>query len=354
MERVEGIVQYYEWGDPDAIPDLVGLPSDGRPVAEMWFGTHPSAPARLHDGRRLEAHGGALPFLVKFLAAANALSLQVHPSAIHAVEGFRRENALDLPVSSPFRIYKDPYAKPEILIALSRFEALCGIAEPTKIDALLRQIGEAADPLRRIIDANGVGAAISYILRERPPVRSLQVAAARVGDAQCEWMWRLGLQYPDDPSAAIALLMNYVELQPGQALYLGPGNLHAYLRGTGLEVLASSDNVVRCGLTSKHIDANEVLRVVDTSPLANPIIVPTQIADGGWRYPAPTEEFEVTRYDIDGSVQWLAKRTELVVCVSGTTNEIIKGECAVILRDEEVELNGQATVFRIRSSHSRR
>ena len=354
MDLVEGVIQNYAWGDLNEIPRLLGRKPNGQPQAELWFGTHPAAPATLVDGRDLQAHAGQLPFLLKVLAAAQPLSLQVHPSGDQAVEGFRRENAAGIALDSPVRIYRDPYAKPEILIALGRFEALCGIAPPAQSRKILATIGPAAAQLDHHLHRDGPEGAIAYLLRERPSITSLVAAASSVNDPRCRWLRRLELQHPNDPSAAIVLLLNYVSLNAGQAIYLGPGNLHAYLCGVGVEVLASSDNVVRCGLTPKHVDIEEAIRVIDPTPLENPLVVPVLDHDGAWQYPVPTTEFDVSRFEIRGSQQWVASSPELLLCTAGTLSELRSGECAVVLKDERVELVGSATLFRIRHINRRR
>ena len=354
MDLVEGVIQNYAWGDTNEIPRLLGRKPNGQPQAELWFGTHPAAPATLVDGRDLQAHVGQLPFLLKVLAAAQPLSLQVHPSGHQAVEGFRRENAGGIPLDSPERIYRDPYAKPEILIALGRFETLCGIAPTATSRKILATIGPAAAQLDHHLHRDGPAGAIAYILRERPSIAALVAAASGINDPRCRWLRRLELQHPNDPSAAIVLLLNYVALSAGQAIYLGPGNLHAYLHGVGVEVLASSDNVVRCGLTPKHVDVEEALRVIDPTPLESPLVIPVLDQEGAWQYPVPTTEFDVSRVEVRGSHHWVASSPELLLCTAGSLTELNTGECAVVLKGERVELIGSATIFRIRHVNRRR
>ena len=350
MQRVNGIIQHYTWGDLTSIPDLLGQKPDNRPQAELWFGTHPAAPSSVDDGRPLEAVVGPLPYLLKVLAAAQPLSLQVHPSAEQAAAGFGRENEAGIPLDSPHRTYRDPCHKPELLCALTPFEAMCGIAPLDRTDALLGELGSAAAPMRSVLARDGIDGVVGLLLHERPSLGPLLDTAAHHKDPRCRWLTKLSQQYPGDPSAALVLILNYVALEPGQAIFLGAGNLHAYLGGVGIEVMASSDNVVRCGLTSKHVDADEVLRVIDTTPLPDPIVQPSPDSDGGIRYPVPEPDFRVSTYDIDGSVSWRAEGPELVLCTSGETVGIDKGECVVVIDGEDVELVGTATVFRVGSN----
>jgi mannose-6-phosphate isomerase len=350
MLRVQGVIQNYPWGDAHAIARFLGRDPDGKPQAELWFGTHPSAPSNLADGRALERVAGPLPYLVKVLAAASPLSLQVHPTAEQAAAGFAREDAAGIPLDSPQRTYRDPFHKPELIYALTKFEAVCGIAPIAKTDALLDALGPAAAALRDALASGGVTGAIEHVLVGRPHIGDLVDAAALHSDPRCHWLVKLAQQYPDDPSAAIVLLLNYVALRPGDAIFLGAGNLHAYLGGTGLEIMSSSDNVVRCGLTPKHVDPAEVLRVLDPQPVTDPLVAPVAADDGGTDYPVPVDDFRVRRYDIDGSVSWKANGPELVVCTDGETVELGRGECGYVADGEEVELVGTGTAFRVGTS----
>ncbi|CAB4891743.1 unannotated protein [freshwater metagenome] len=347
MQLVEGVIQHYAWGDLHEIPRLLGHEPDGRPQAELWFGTHPGGPARLADGRPLEAAAGQLPYLVKILAAAAPLSLQVHPSSAQAMQGFVRENDTGVALDSPQRTYRDPFHKPELLYALTHFEALCGVAPLHLTDRLLEELGPAAAPMRAELGHGGIDAVIALLLHDRPSLAPLLNAAAHHPDPRCRWLNRLSQLHPGDPAAAIALLLNYVALEPGEAIYLGAGNLHAYLGGVGIEVMASSDNVVRCGLTSKFVDVDEVLRVLDATPLDDPLVHPQANADGGMVYPVPTADFRLTHYEIDGSVSFRANGPELLVCIRGETMELTRGQCALATDGEQVELIGTATVCRI-------
>lgn len=300
MRRVLGRAQHYDWGDTEAIPRLLGLEPDGRPWAEWWWGTHPSAPSMVEDDdgtiRPLEELTGTLPFLVKLLAAARPLSLQVHPSAEQAAEGFEREEAAGIGPDDPRRSYPDPHPKPELLCALGEFEALCGFAPVDETLVLLGELGPAASELAARLRGEGPGGAVAWLLGERPDAGELLSAAARHPDPRCQAVVRGAELHPGDPASPVALLLHHVVLQPGDALYLQAGNLHAYLRGVGLEVMGASDNVLRCGWTSKHVDAHEMLRVLDPVEIGDPTVHP--VVDGGVAtYPSPGAPFAVRRYD---------------------------------------------------------
>ncbi len=350
MQRVHGLVKHYDWGDLTAIPHLLGREPDGRPYAELWFGTHDGAPSTLDDGRSLESVVGPLPYLLKVLSASQPLSLQVHPTSEQARAGFDREDAAGVPLQSLRRTYRDPFHKPEIMCALTSFEALCGIAPVQQTDALLGELGPAAASMRAVLANGGVDAVIALLLNDRPALGPLLDAAELHPDPRCTWLAKLGHQFPGDPSAAIALILNYVSLRPGEAIYLGAGNLHAYLGGTGVEVMANSDNVVRAGLTSKHVDADEVLTVLDTTPLIDPLVRPVPTTDGGTNYPVPVMDFRLTVYEIDGSVDFVADGPELLLCTKGETVDFSQGDCVFVTAGEEVELIGTATVFRVGGS----
>lgn len=317
MQRVGGVVQHYDWGDPDFIPRWLGIEPDGRPWAELWFGTHPGAPSPLADGGMLVDVAGELPYLVKVLAAAQPLSLQLHPPQHIAEAGFAREEAAGIAIDDPRRAYRDPHAKPEILCALTRFEALCGFRDPAASVALLRRIG--AHRLAVHLDRHGLRDTVDGLYRGRVDASTTLAAIADSQRGRQRWLSALHARYPDDPSVVVALLLNHVLLEPGEAIFLGPGKLHAYLHGAGIEVMGGSDNVVRGGLTSKHVDVDALLELLDDTPLLDPVLRPVGIGHGRWRYPIAGAPFTLDRLDLDndtvigpgmvvdsGQVWWLA------------------------------------------------
>lgn len=267
--RVDGPVQQYAWGDTEFIPLLLGRDPDGEPWAELWLGTHPNGPAAA-DGRPLRDLSGDLPYLLKVLAAAEPLSLQVHPTRAQAVDGYRRG------------VYPDDRAKPELLVALTRFEALCGIRPVEATLALLDTVGAVA--LATHLRDHGLGTTIADIYRGRIAPGPTIDACSGSERAEAVWVRRLAERYPGDPSVVVTLLLNHVVLQPGDALHLTAGNLHAYLEGAGIELMGASDNVVRGGLTVKPVDVDELLHILDPTPLAEPIM---RTAAASGRYPLP-------------------------------------------------------------------
>ncbi len=345
MLRLTGVVQHYAWGDRLAIPQLLGVEPDGRPWAELWLGTHPGGPAQVDGNGSLREVAGDLPYLLKVLTAAEALSLQTHPDAATAEAGFAREQAAGIAFDDPRRVYRDPYAKPELLCAISPFDALCGFRPVAATDLLLRSIGasELADLLRE----QGLAATVAGLYRGTIPTAAT-VAACRLHDIpECRLVAALDDQYPGEPSVAVTLLLNRVHLQPGEAIYLGPGNLHAYLLGSGVEVMGASDNVVRGGLTTKHVDVGELLRVLSYEPLADPVVRPVEVAEGQFRYPTPGTPFELWRLDVDGPMPHVAQGRELLLCTDGDAAPLSRGEAAYLAPGEAIEFDGFCTVYRV-------
>jgi mannose-6-phosphate isomerase len=267
----------------------------GKPEAELWLGDHPGSPARVAatgesladwGARHPDRFGGRpLPFLLKLLAADSPLSIQAHPTRDQARTGWDRENSMGLAPDSPQRNYRDRNHKPEVIIALTEFAALCGFrpaAERERILGFLDTSGVDNSRIFRQHCDQGLDAAVDWLLRRGTGVDEFLAALTQVTvssgepeiDDAIEVAISLAAQFPRDPGAAVSLLLNHVVLQPGEALFLPAGNIHAYLRGTGIEVMAASDNVLRGGLTSKHIDVTELLTVLDFHELTEPRLQP--------------------------------------------------------------------------------
>ncbi|MEV6813442.1 mannose-6-phosphate isomerase, class I, partial [Micromonospora sp. NPDC051296] len=334
MEPLYGPIKDYAWGSRSAIAELQGrsVPSDG-PEAELWLGAHPGAPAAVErDGARvaltdvlaaapgdwlgqpvLDRFGPRLPFLLKVLAAEAPLSLQAHPDAEQARVGYAGENVR----TDGHRNYVDPFHKPELLVALGPMEALCGFRDPAISAAVLAGLG--VPELRPVLDALGAGPAglaeavrllLAWPAAERAGLVAAVRAAAVAGPA-ADLVALLAEAYPADPGVLVALLLNQVRLAPGEAIWMPAGNLHAYLRGTGVEVMAASDNVLRGGLTAKHVDVAELLRVLRFEVLEKPVVSPRPVADGVVTWPVPVEDFALHRVTVDGG------RPEVTLSVPG-------------------------------------
>ena len=323
MLRITGSRQSYAWGTKDAIPAILDTPADELPFAEYWLGTHPLGDAKV-DGQgalssalmaqpellgeaTVEAFGGKLPYLMKLLSAGTPLSLQAHPSRAQAEHGYARESLMGLPLSSPERSFKDDWPKPEAIIALEPFEGLVGFREPVATAELFEGLGlgkalsSVIGPLRERTTTPALQEVFLDVLslgERRYLVDEVLAAAVQHLDAPDE----LGLfaqtaveldeHFPGDPSILAALLLNRFRLQPGEAITLGAGVMHAYMRGTGVEVMANSDNVLRGGLTKKHIDVDALLHVVRFEPTAVKVLLP-EGSDGIYCYPTTVAEFEV-------------------------------------------------------------
>lgn len=331
-----GVVQPYGWGSRTVIADLLGRPPSG-PEAELWLGAHPGGPSRLaeppldgaeprdlraliasepayHLGAATLRRYGELPFLLKVLAAERPLSIQTHPNAVQARVGFEAEERIGLAQSDPERIYKDAFHKPELIVALTAFEALAGFAPPAEARERLSRLGlaDSSGPLSvayQALRTHDSGAGISVAFRtifelgEDDRRRAVRTAVAQLSHAPssepiARWFLRLAAERGDDPGVLALLLMRYASLEPGEGLYLPPCTVHAYLGGAGLEVMASSDNVLRAGLTDKHVSLPELFRVVDFEP-SPALVVSPAVRDVGPRvtaasYETPAEEFRLT------------------------------------------------------------
>ena len=286
----------YAWGSTTAIPELFGVAPDGRPQAELWLGTHPGSPALTADGAPLAEVAGTLPFLLKVLAAASPLSLQAHPTPEQAAAGYDREDAAGVPLDAPERNYKDRGHKPELIVALSeRFRALCGF-RPTSQTRLTLEGVPGAESLRERLDSDdALRDVVEWLISRGAGVDELVAAVSAHSGDGLEWetVRLLAETYPGDPGIVISLLLHTVELRAGEALYLPAGNIHAYLEGLGIELMAASDNVLRGGQTPKHIDVPELLSVLDFTPILEPRLAPETVAPGVVAFRPDVPDFEL-------------------------------------------------------------
>ncbi|HRN30175.1 MAG TPA: mannose-6-phosphate isomerase, class I, partial [Terrimesophilobacter sp.] len=268
------------WGSTTAIAQLLGTEPSGGPEAELWFGAHPASPARMVDDLSPQGHvtldewfadsretdGDStatwLPFLLKVLAAAKPLSLQAHPTAAQAREGYDRENAAGVPLDAPQRNYPDPHPKPELVVALSeRFDALVGFRPISESKAIFEELGEPEAAAR----LDDLPVFVAWLLSRGAGVDELVERVSRHDFTDPETLRlvrNLADDYPGDPGIVLALTLNRVTLRPGDALYVPAGTIHAYLEGLGIELMTASDNVLRGGLTVKHVDVPELLTVL--------------------------------------------------------------------------------------------
>ncbi|MFD3665360.1 mannose-6-phosphate isomerase, class I [Streptomyces sp. NPDC058659] len=378
MDRLVNTVRPYAWGSPTAIPELLGVAPTGEPQAEMWMGAHPGAPSRTERGPLNELiaadpvrelgepsvakFGPRLPFLLKVLAAGAPLSLQVHPDLAQARAGFAAEEAAGIPVDAPHRMYKDANHKPELICALTPFEGLCGFRAPTEAADLIAALGvDSLKPYVDLLHAHPEEAALREVLtalltadREEMAHTVAEAAAAadRLGGAHAPFA-ALAHHYPSDPGVIAAMLLNHVLLQPGEALYLGAGVPHAYLDGMGVEIMANSDNVLRCGLTPKHVDVPELLRVVRFEPNDAGVLRPEASPSGEEVYDTPIDEFRLSRFvraEDAAPTDVTAPTPQILLAVAGRPKAgevtLEPGRSVFVPAGETTELSGEGTVFR--------
>jgi len=340
----------YEWGDIISLPDFTGQPRDARPWAELWFGTHPDGQASVQTGKGVVALSdvvGELSFLVKLIAVAKPLSIQTHPTVAQARAGYERENNLGIDRAAPNRVYRDTNSKPELLCALSEFEMLCGFAPLKKSLALAEANGWFE--LARRLKLQGLDATVRWALetkRHKTPVnlpKHLQSA---------------GELYADSGGIFVALLMNHVVLQPGQAMFLEPGNVHSYLGGLAVEVMSSSDNVMRAAFTKKHVDLAEFFATASlVENLPDKVATKQMRGDAGAKvsggceileYEIGATSFRVQQITAIDSMQIQAEHeVELYLCVQGGSGALQQGQACILRKHESLALTRSSVVFRV-------
>ncbi len=336
IRKITNQAQPYAWGSKTLISDYLGYTETGGPMAEIWFGTHPGSMACAEDsgvGLLELRNGRPLSFLMKFLAAEQSLSIQAHPNLAQAAAGFAAGNVN----------YKDANHKPEAIVAVSEFEALCGFKTDKQIRELFEDIlsypitpelHTAVEHWAQLLE-QGLQNLFSHLLHARNNFVELGLSLAALADfdGRFELAARLNEQHPGDPGVAVALLMNHVRLQPGQSLALPAGNIHAYLSGLGVEVMASSDNVLRGGLTQKHIDVDELEKVVDFESRGIQLVEQKEIAAGLTEFKIPFDEFVLYRIEPSGN------RVHADLQISGDAIAVcIGGEVAVSNSQDQREV----------------
>lgn len=358
----------YAWGSTTGIADFLGAEPTGEPEAELWLGTHPGSPARTtralpatdetHDtlAEWITAHpellgetlsgAGDLPILLKILAAASPLSLQVHPTPEQARAGFAAEEAAGVPIDDPARNYKDPFPKPEIIVAVSeRFSALCGFRPAAEVADLVAELSTEADaataPLRDLLaDATQVAAALDWLLSGdaavAPCVTAItefaETSAAAASPSATTWQTvrEIARHYPGDPGIIVAMLMNRVDLRRGEGLFAPAGLLHAYLSGVGIELMVASDNVVRGGLTPKHIDTAELRALLSFDQAPAQLLSPVHQGTHAVRYDA-SAPFSLTLLEPGGGTVDAALDGPAIVLVEGAPLRIESADGALEL-----------------------
>ncbi|GAT82840.1 mannose-6-phosphate isomerase [Streptomyces sp. F-3] len=378
MDRLDNTIRPYAWGSTTAIPHLLGVEPSGEPQAEMWMGAHPGAPSRTGRGtlaevieadperelgaRTVARFGPQLPFLLKILAAGAPLSLQVHPDLEQAGRGYADEERRGIPLDAPHRNYKDTNHKPELVCALTEFDGLCGFRAPDRAADLLDALGVAAlKPYVDLLRTHPEDAALREVLtafltadREQMAgtVAEAAAACARLGGDHAPYA-DIARHYPDDPGVLAAMLLNHVRLQPGEALFLGAGVPHAYLNGLSVEIMANSDNVLRCGLTPKHVDVPELLRIVRFEAADPGILRPEAGPDGEEVYDTPVDEFRLSRYVLsEGTAgrDLTLDTPQILLCTAGSVrtgeHTLTPGQSVFVPAGEKTDVSGAGILFR--------
>ena len=368
LSRISGVTKNYDWGSTDLIPNFFGLEKPNKPIAEIWFGTHPLGESQtIVEHKPLsESIGKQLSFLVKLLSAEKALSIQVHPNSQQAKDGFHFEQAQGIALDDPKRNYKDASHKPEALVALTSFQALCGFRPRADLIQVFTEFGKSEPVFSSLAQKLNGGAQLSEVFeslignqelanRFTESVDSSQSDA--ITQKSRDLVEKLLIQFPGDTGALVALMLNEVSLEPGEAIYLPAGNIHAYLSGLGLEVMAASDNVLRSGLTSKHVDVAEVLKLADFNELTEPKVRPKKLAEGLSEYPVDCEEFRVYRAEVSGKnllADLKLPASAMVVCTAGEVavstsleeREVLtKAEVVFVSGAKKLSLSGSGTAF---------
>ena len=390
MELLRNAVRPYAWGSRTTIPELQGreVPSP-HPEAELWMGAHPGDPSRvvgadgversLLDLIEADPEGqlgqecaqrwkNRLPFLLKILAVEEPLSMQAHPSAEQSAEGHAREETLGIPRDAPNRNYPDPTAKPELVCALTEFHALAGFRDPHRTVELLRAVetpgrAKCTELLAARRDSDGMRALFTTwitlpqaILDELlPDVLDACVAHVKEHgefDTECRTILELGEAHPRDAGVLAALLLNRLILGAGEAIYLPAGNLHLYLHGTAVEILANSDNILRCGLTPKHVDVPELLRVVDFACCDMPVLAGER-SEFGAVYATDAPEFELARREWDvgdrGELPVRGGRPQILLCTAGAVSVLAEdGRSLEVARGRSIWLPASTTGVTVR------
>ena len=349
---LQNTIQFYAWGSTSAIPELLNTENpSGKPWAELWMGAHPKASSWVScEGRRqslidlirqypqdilgrkiAERFQNKLPYLFKVLAAAKPLSIQAHPDRAQAEKGFERENKLNLPLDAPMRNYRDDNHKPECICALSKFYALYGFRTIAEILDLMAaacpvELSRELDHLKAVPDSEGLRKFYTALMTMDPAKRKGVIDEAmqntnKIYDHNCaNWMKKLSEQYPADIGILAPILLNLVCLEPGQALFLPAGELHAYLAGLGIELMANSDNVLRGGLTAKHIDLPELLRVVNFEPRPVDFLETEECGLNEKLFITPADEFALSLIAVSAKNSYVSstqRSAEILLCSDG-------------------------------------
>jgi mannose-6-phosphate isomerase len=385
--KIKGVVQHYSWGGYEFIPALLGIDNAGQqPFAEYWLGAHPNHPSTIEGtevslselireqpgkvlGTSVSKHFSSLPFLFKILDVRQMLSIQVHPSKESAIKEFALENEKGIPVNAPHRNYKDENHKPELMVALGDFWLLHGFKNEIRLKEILQAKPEfhfllsifGENNYKTLYEAvmtmeqEKVDAILSPLLQ---PVLPMYESGQLQKSSEDFWAARAVSTFCKDGHYDRGIFsiyfFNLIHLKKGQGIFQPQGMPHAYLEGQNVEVMANSDNVLRAGLTDKHIDVKELLKHVDFKATI-PAVLPAE-NDFAVTYNSPAQEFELHAYQFKGQKEIISSQSpEIWFLLSGTarvtakdeTIEMKRGEAVFLGSGEEVTIeSGNGEVFR--------
>jgi mannose-6-phosphate isomerase len=393
ISLLKNSIQDYDWGSKTAIPELLGQAGPAeKPQAELWMGAHPKAPSKVycdglwkslfeviaenpHEVLGREAaykFSNKLPFLFKVLAAAKPLSIQAHPNQGQAKEGFTRENEMGIPLEAANRNYRDDNQKPEVICALTPFWALNGFRQVREILRLLGeiQVPLLVEPLSFLRDHStrqGLKRFFNHLMtmekaKQAKIVKETVAFAEKRTEEEPVWTWvaKLNEEYPRDIGVLSPAFLNLVKLEPRQAMYLPAGELHGYLEGVGIELMGNSDNVLRGGLTAKHIDVKELLSILNFTEAKLTILQPKRVASGEAFYPTGTAEFVLSIVEVSARSPFLGalkRSVEMMICTEGeaTITDLGDGETTGLTRGtsiivpaavQQYRIEGEATLYK--------
>lgn len=380
MLKMTNKIQNYDWGSKNALTTLYGIQNpQNLPMAELWMGAHPKASSIVIDpisgnkitlksliesdpirylGEKVASQYHRLPFLFKVLCAAQPLSIQVHPNKIYAEVGFAQENAADIPLDAPNRNYKDNNHKPELIYALTPFKAMNAFRPLAEIADLLDFVSAAHPEIQLFVQQPSeekLTKLFSQILSlgNEQKERALGVLKSALNSRQGEpWntIKRMASLYPEDNGLFAPLLLNVVEMQPGEAMFLYARTPHAYIEGTGLEIMANSDNVLRAGLTNKHIDIPELIANVDFIPkMSSSLYIQPKVTGNLCNYDIPVEDFAFCIYSInDTQVKFENSTATILFCIEGELTIEANDKKTSILAGESIFISAiekEITIF---------
>ena len=335
-------VQKYSWGSVDYIPNMLGIKQSGEHWAELWMGDHPRAPSSvILDsgnvtlsqlilqypneilGKDIDRFGNHLPFLFKVLSAMSPLSIQAHPDKAQAEAGFLDENSRSVPLDAFNRNYKDNNHKPEIICALTPFTAMCGFRDHDTIESNFLKLQSSVFNVKNNIRSFFESLMSLESSNLKKLIEDALVWAENDNSKEAELVQKFAALYDNDPGILAPLFLNVYILNPGEALYQGPRELHAYVEGTGIELMSNSDNVLRGGLTPKHVDVDELLKVLNFKSADKGILKPVEKSPGKFEYLTPSDEFSLGFLEVDEKTSVEIKNRdsfEILICISGNTD----------------------------------